>query len=143
MIALPDVNVLLALAWTNHVHHDAAHRWFSSASANGWATCVLTQSAFLRLSMNPHVVHATIDCATARQLLSGLVAHSKHQFIADSQAVTASSFDPLVPRIRGYQQLTDATLLWFAKCHGLELTTFDQGIATWSPWPGVVKLLAA
>jgi toxin-antitoxin system PIN domain toxin len=74
LIALPDVNVLLALAWTNHVHHDAAHRWFSSASANGWATCVLTQSAFLRLSMNPHVVHATIDCATARQLLSGLVA---------------------------------------------------------------------
>ena len=24
MIALPDVNTLIALAWPNHVHHDAA-----------------------------------------------------------------------------------------------------------------------
>jgi hypothetical protein len=24
LIALPDINVLLALAWSNHAHHDAA-----------------------------------------------------------------------------------------------------------------------
>ena len=30
MIALPDVNVLIALAWPNHVHHDAARSWFAT-----------------------------------------------------------------------------------------------------------------
>lgn len=49
MIALPDINVLLALAWSNHPHHDAAHRWFSRDAAAGWATCGFTQTGFLRL----------------------------------------------------------------------------------------------
>ena len=30
MVALLDVNVLVALAWPNHVHHTQAHRWFSA-----------------------------------------------------------------------------------------------------------------
>jgi predicted nucleic acid-binding protein len=38
LIALPDINVLLALAWSNHPHHEAAHRWFACDSAAGWAT---------------------------------------------------------------------------------------------------------
>jgi predicted nucleic acid-binding protein len=27
-VALPDANVLLALAWPNHQHHERAHGWF-------------------------------------------------------------------------------------------------------------------
>jgi predicted nucleic acid-binding protein len=61
LISLPDVNVLLALAWTNHIHHDAAHRWFAHNAEAGWATCLHTQSAFLRLSLNPHVAAVNID----------------------------------------------------------------------------------
>jgi toxin-antitoxin system PIN domain toxin len=78
LISLPDVNVLLALAWAQHQHHEAAHAWFARSAAEGWTSCLLTQSAFLRLSLNPHVVHVAIDCATARQLLVDLVAHPKH-----------------------------------------------------------------
>ena len=40
MISLPDVNVLLALAWSNHPHHEAFHEWFGQEAANGWATCI-------------------------------------------------------------------------------------------------------
>ena len=47
MIHLPDVNVLLALAWSNHPHHEAAHRWFVSESLEGWATCLLTQGGLI------------------------------------------------------------------------------------------------
>ena len=64
MIALPDINVLLALAWSNHPHHDAAHRCFARDTATGWATCLSTQAGFLRLSLNPQVVGVSIDCQT-------------------------------------------------------------------------------
>lgn len=36
-VALLDVNVLLALAWPNHQHHVAAHRWFHDDGRRGWA----------------------------------------------------------------------------------------------------------
>jgi toxin-antitoxin system PIN domain toxin len=141
LIALPDVNVLLALAWAQHQHHEAAHRWFGNAAADGWATCVLTQSAFLRLSMNPHVVHVQLDCQAARELLAGLIVHPNHRFMADSPPLTDSSFEPLVTKVHGHQQMTDATLLWMARVHGLKLVTFDQSFATLSPWQESIEIL--
>ena len=39
MTALLDVNVLIALAWPNHVHHVAARAWFEEHREEGWATC--------------------------------------------------------------------------------------------------------
>jgi putative transposase len=33
--------------------HSAAHRWFAHDAAAGWATCLFTQTGFLRLSLNP------------------------------------------------------------------------------------------
>ena len=50
--ALLDINVLLALAWPNHDHHDAAHRWFDEVPDRKWATCTLTQLGFIRISSN-------------------------------------------------------------------------------------------
>jgi predicted nucleic acid-binding protein len=38
LIALPDINVLLALTWSHHAHHDAAHRWFARDATAGWTT---------------------------------------------------------------------------------------------------------
>ena len=52
MITLPDVNVLIALAWPNHVHHDPARSWFAANLNTGWATCPLTEAGFVRLSCN-------------------------------------------------------------------------------------------
>ena len=51
-ILLADVNVLLALAWPNHQFHPEAIYRFSD-STQPWATCALTQLAFVRLSSNP------------------------------------------------------------------------------------------
>jgi toxin-antitoxin system PIN domain toxin len=48
---LPDVNVLLAMAFEAHAHHEAAKRWFSAAGS--LVVCRMTQSAFLRLASNP------------------------------------------------------------------------------------------
>jgi predicted nucleic acid-binding protein len=105
LTSLPDVNVLIALSWTNHPHHDAAHRWFAKDGHLGWATCLLTQSGFLRLSLNGHVVGVSIGCAAAVSLLQGLVGHAQHQFVELAPGLTAKPFDDLISRITGTGKL--------------------------------------
>jgi uncharacterized protein len=141
LISLPDVNVLLALAWANHVHHDAAHRWFASKSAAGWTTNLFTQSGFVRLSLNPQIVGVSINGVTALDLLRKLVGTQGHRFLDSCPPLTANSFDELAPRIRGYRQTPDAILLHYARVHGAKLVTFDQGISSLSPWAENVECL--
>lgn len=141
MIALPDVNILIALAWSNHPHYDAAHDWFAANAHAGWATCVLTQSGFLRLSLNPQIVGVAIDCPAAVQLLEGLVAHPQHRFENVGPSLTGPQFDELAVRITGYRQVSDATLLHIARVHGMQLVTFDKAVSTLCPWDENVSLL--
>ena len=65
MIALLDVNVLIALVDGQHVHHDLAHHWFSRHAPAGWATSPLTQNALLRILGNRRcpnrLLHQTPD----------------------------------------------------------------------------------
>lgn len=141
MISLPDVNVLLSLAWPNHAHHNAAHRWLARDAQNGWATCLLTQIGFLRLSLNPVIVGVSLDCQSALALLSGLIAHPTHQFIEKAPTTTAPPFDDLVPKIVGHQQITDATLLHIAHFHGVKLVTFDQATIALCPWSANLEVI--
>lgn len=53
MAALLDVNVLVALFDPSHIHHEAAHLWFGLNRKARWATCALTESAFVRILSNP------------------------------------------------------------------------------------------
>jgi hypothetical protein len=141
VIALPDVNVLMALTWSNHPHHDRAHRWFAQSAADGWATCLLTQTGFLRLSLNPQVVGVSIDCAAALALLKGLVGHPDHRYLETAPSVTAGPFVDLAPRLTGYRQVTDATLLHLARTHGAKLVTFDQPVGAICPWHESLEML--
>ncbi len=141
MISLPDVNVLLSLAWANHPHHNAAHTWFAGAAPAGWGTCLLTQIGFLRLSLNPQIVGVTLDCKAATALLSGLMAHPNHQFVDLAPSITATPFDELVPRIVGHQQVTDATLMHLARFHGMKFVTLDQGTRALCPWSGNLEVI--
>jgi uncharacterized protein len=141
LIDLPDVNVLLALAWSNHAHHEAAHRWFARDAAAGWATCLLTQTGSLRLSLNPLVVGVSIDCQAAIHLLRSLVAHPHHRYADIAPALTTTRFDQLGPKIIGYRQVPDATLLHLARLGGLKLVTFDRPVAAVCPWREHLELL--
>lgn len=142
LIALPDVNLLMALTWSNHPHHERAHRWFAESAANGWATCVLTQTGFLRLSLNPPIVGVSIDSAAALALLTELVSHPHHRYLEAMPDLTAGPFVELAPRIVGYRQVTDATLLHLARAHGAKLVTFDQPVAAVCPWAENLETLA-
>lgn len=54
---LCDTNVWLALALSDHVHHEPARRWFDAVDEPASvAFCRATQQAFLRLLTNPAVL---------------------------------------------------------------------------------------
>ena len=57
-VALLDVNVLIALAWPNHVHHELSLRWFKEQQPRGWATCPATQTGFVQDFNVHHLVLA-------------------------------------------------------------------------------------
>lgn len=49
-VSLLDVNVLVALFFPDHVHHDLAHDWFADHRHLGWATCPLTENGLIRVA---------------------------------------------------------------------------------------------
>jgi hypothetical protein len=48
------------------VHHAEAHEWFHGTGRAEWATCPLTQIAFIRISSNPKII---ADAVTPREAL--------------------------------------------------------------------------
>ena len=53
---LLDTNVLIALAWPNHVHHREAQTWFEKKGAAGFRTCPITQTGFVASRPIPRLV---------------------------------------------------------------------------------------
>jgi uncharacterized protein len=124
---LLDVNVLIALAWPSHMHHARAHQWFERLSAPSWATCPLTQLAFVRISSNPKIITDAVSPRAAVQLLSSIVATTGHVYFADDLAIVKlASFTR--PSLVGHRQVTDAYLIELAKHHHAKLATLDVGI---------------
>lgn len=122
---LLDVNVLLALAWPRHLHYEAAHRWFRE-NTRPWATCALTQAAFLRLSCQPAVTGAAVSFRDAVRLLDQAMTHPLHEFWGGAEPVRVPA--AIRDRVFGHQQVTDALLLALAAGRGGKLATFDRRI---------------
>jgi toxin-antitoxin system PIN domain toxin len=125
--ALLDLNILTALLWPAHEHHEAAHRWFGARQRARWATCALTQLGFVRLVSNPAFSRDALSPTDAIILLSANLAHANHEFWVEDISVPAAA--ETVPRpLQGHQQLTDAYLLALANHHRGVLVTFDRGL---------------
>lgn len=136
-MGLLDVNALVALAWDSHIHHARIRAWMASNQRDGWATCPITESGFVRVSSNPKVLPSPIGVAAARGVLGALRAVDGHTFFADD----VSACDDDVPEIHGYRQVTDAHLLALARRRGVRLVTFDAGAAAIDPTGRDVELL--
>ena len=116
---LLDVNVLLGCGWKSHADNSALLIWL--LQANDWATCPLTESGFMRISMTT-AYQATFD--DARKSLATLRALRGHRFLSDD--VDAA----LLPVLSSYKDTTDAHLVTLAKRHGLRLATLDGSLIT-------------
>lgn len=128
MIGLPDVNVLVALAWPNHVHHQAARQWFDDHHRDGWATCPLTESGFVRVSANRRVMPIATTPPQAIRLLSEMTGLEGHTFWTDETSIARSRWIA-AEMLVGHGQVTDAHILAVTLSHGGRLVTFDGGIA--------------
>jgi toxin-antitoxin system PIN domain toxin len=122
---LLDVNVLVALAWPNHIHHARAHEWFAGAAT--WATCPLTQSGFVRVSANRKAIPDARHPAEAVVLLREMVALPGHRFWSDAVSITDPGHGSFA-RVITYRQVTDAHVLAIATSHAGCVATFDRGI---------------
>jgi hypothetical protein len=128
MTRLLDINVLLAIAWPQHIHHARVKRWLLSQTARGKlsiATCPITQLGFLRISMN--IKGYAADFESALSLLTSLVHHKtfEHSFWMDDFSMLSGRFK----RNLGPNQLTDAYLAALAENrHNSTLATLDTGI---------------
>jgi toxin-antitoxin system PIN domain toxin len=125
--ALLDVNLLIALFESDHPHHEVAHDWFADHNASGWATCPLTQNAFVRILSNPRqgiAMHRAVDLA---KHLTQFCANRHHVFWHDSVSLTDKTLFNLSV-MRGSGQVADIYLLGLAKKMGGSLATFDAAI---------------
>lgn len=128
MTTLLDTNVLIALAWPNHIHHARATAWFTRHHRAGWATCPPTESGFVRISSNPAIVDEARTPAEAIELLRKLTDIGGHRFWSDDVSLAGS--DLIAPgKILGHRQVTDAHLVAIALRHRGRLATFDRRIA--------------
>jgi uncharacterized protein len=128
LVALLDVNVLVALFDPAHVHHDAAHRWFGINRKHRWATCALTENALVRVLSNPAYPGSRTTVEDAASRLAMLCAERLHLFWPDSVSVReANKFR--WNHVQGHRQLTDVYLLALAVTNRARLATFDSTIS--------------
>ena len=127
---LLDANVLIALAWPEHVSHEKVGRWFVRHALAGWATCPFTQAAFVRVLSNPAFSVHALPPANALEVLESNLGLPGHHFWADSISVP-EALRSIEGRLRGHQQITDADLLGLAIHHKGKLATLDKGIGAW------------
>jgi len=124
---LLDVNVLVALLWESHLHHESAVTWFIEHRAERWATCNLTELGFLRVSMQAAGLKRGLTFIEAFETLAANVAAPDHEFWPLDYS--CREIRPEIrSRLRGPQQLTDALLLDLAIRRQGTLITFDKSM---------------
>lgn len=126
---LLDVNVLIALSWRQHVHHERAHRWFAQLGPRAWATTPVTELAFVRLSSNPSVVHRPVSTADALSALVQIRTLDGHAFLRDDTSLAAPTIS--LARLASPGQLTDVHLVNLAARHKAVLATLDRALPSY------------
>jgi uncharacterized protein len=108
------------------MHHGEAHSWFRKSRQKGFATCPLTQLAFLRLSSNPKFTKEAVSPRTALALLDRITRLDEHVFWPGVLSCQEAMDDAEL--IAGHQQLTDLYLLGLARSNDGVLATFDRSV---------------
>lgn len=122
---LCDVNVLVGLSLATHLHHRAAHAALA-AHDGGWATCPTTESALVRLVLNPAVTGLAFAAADVLEQLSAMRRDPRWRWLSDSESLATPTIDTSV--LQGHQQVTDLHLVNLAAASGAVLVTFDAAI---------------
>ena len=123
-MALPDVNVLVALTNPSHQHHAQAHAWLSTVER--FATTPITESGLVRLLLNPAVTGQQVSGPQALAILAGVRADARASFLPDDSSLADAQVDHV--GLAGHRQVTDLHLVNLAAMHAAALVTFDHRI---------------
>ena len=124
--ALLDVNVLIALFDPTHVHHEPAHDWFAGNRSRGWATCPLTENAFVRILSRAMPGRPPGRPAVVASHLRAFCGAADHLFWPDAMTLLDTAHVDLSAAPQ--RQVTDIYLAALAHAHGGVLATFDTSI---------------
>lgn len=126
MRALLDVNVLIALLDSDHLHHAAAAAWLTQNIGHGWASCPLTQNGCVRIMAQAGYPNP-LPAAAVAERLGAATATGHHVFWSDS--ISLLDAGRIAWRsILGARQVTDAYLLALAVAQGGRLVTLDRAV---------------
>jgi toxin-antitoxin system PIN domain toxin len=127
VIALLDVDVLVALFDPAHLHHEAAHTWLREGREAGWATCPITENGFVRVVSHPDYPGNRVTVADAVERLSRFAESHDHHFWPDSTSLRRSSrIDTRL--LDGHDRIRSAYLLLLAVQNEGCLVTFDPDV---------------
>lgn len=129
---LLDVNVLIAMAWPTHRAHEKVQDWLGRHAREGWATCPLTQTAFVRILSNPAFSPNALTPTDALALLEANLGHPAHRFWPDEVSLV-QALEPFAQHLAGHQQVTDAYLLGLAMNKKGKLATLDRAVRALLP----------
>jgi toxin-antitoxin system PIN domain toxin len=127
MIALLDINVLIARADPAHVFHERAVSWMASLKNASIATCPLTENGFLRIYGNPVYPEGPGSPAAASPMLAAIRRLPQHVFLPDDISLSDTAGIPTLVGV-GHSQLTDLYLLALAVRHSAVFATFDRRV---------------
>ncbi len=126
MRALLDVNVLIALLDSDHLHHRHAKAWLKENIKPGWASCPLTQNGCIRIMSQPGYPNA-LPAAAVAERLAAATATTHHAFWPD--AVSMLDAGRIAWKsVLGSRQVTDVYLLALALEQGGRLVTLDRAV---------------
>jgi predicted nucleic acid-binding protein len=121
---LLDINALIALGHSAHVHHARAINWYRSlpAPTTMLCTCAITELGFVRVAVQTGL---QADVPAARKALAALETSGGIPFEMINDALGA---DKLPAFARTPAKLTDGHLLELARANQAQLATLDTGI---------------
>ena len=104
--ALFDVNVLIALLDTDHLHHARATQWLAGHIEAGWASCAITQNGCVCITSQPGYPNP-LPAARVAERLRAATATPHHLYIGDAPSLLdEKAFDS--EQLLGHRQVADA-----------------------------------
>lgn len=124
MTTLLDVNILIALADTEHQQHELVANWFFSEKSRSWATCPITENGMIRILASKSYGY-TDDIESVRQFLIRMRSLPGHQFWEDSISLCDKN---RITQLHHSKATTDLYLLALAVKNKGQFATLDQKI---------------
>jgi predicted nucleic acid-binding protein len=126
LIFLLDVNALLAMGYSAHVHHARVMSWLRGENAAVGspavvASCAITELGFVRIASGPAALADNVHAAQSElQVLK-----REHGVVFFADEVTADNLPAWVTKPK---QTTDGHLLQLATSHRARFATLDRWI---------------